>query len=181
MTLQGSALLKTKEMAVAGFKVMLICFSFGFLSIDTLAQKAYDWRSNIDLIVARTDSLSNKSQRTFYLNRYLKNDKVIKETWHYTLSEGKVVIFQLRYIVDVTEFEEVYYLHKGRLICMEKYESEDHSLSDDQIKRGAVFFFVGNILKQYVTMGHENIREPAMECLSRFEERFSELQKNIMN
>ncbi|MEJ7738956.1 MAG: hypothetical protein WKF97_16140 [Chitinophagaceae bacterium] len=162
--------------------LMKYCFLASMLiSYNAVGQKAYDWRSNIDFIVAKSDSLSNKSQRTFHLNKYLKNDKVIKETWHYTLNEGKVVIFQLRYIINLTEFLEVYYLHKERLICMEIYESEDNTLSDDRVKRGAVFFFVGNTLKQYVTMGHANLKAPAIECLSRFDDRFSELQKNIMN
>lgn len=118
---------------------ILICILTILISCSAVGQRSYDWRTNIDLIVQQTDSLSLKSQETFHLIKYLK-DKTIRETWHYTLKDEKIIIFQVRYFIDSTEFAEIYYLNNGKLICMEQYESEDFLTYDDEIKKGKVFF-----------------------------------------
>lgn len=163
------------------FKLFVYILMF-FISTIAFAQKSYDWRSNIDIIVQQTDSLSLQSQQTFYLIKYF-DDKTIRETWHYTLNKGKIIIFQIRFLIDSTEFTEIYYLNNGRLICMENYESEDFSLYDDQIKRGEVFFFDKHTLKTYVTVGGRKSNQPYWNretaALKNFDKRYSELQKNM--
>ncbi len=151
------------------------------ISACAVAQRSYDWRSNIDLIVQQTDSLSLKSQQTFHLLKYF-DDKTVRETWHYTQKDGNVIIFEVRYFLDSTEHAEIFYVNNGKLICMEQYESEDFLTYDDEIKKGKVFFFVNNALKQYVTVGNANLRsshwDRQAEALQYFNKRYSELQKN---
>ena len=86
------------------------------LSISVFSQSNYQVLSRIDNIVEQTDSLSNKSQKTFYLNKIDKKFNGVKETWHYTIRDGKVIVFQVRYVVDSIEYSEIYYLNKGDLI-----------------------------------------------------------------
>lgn len=168
--------------------LLLVMFTAG-MPICSSAQKM-DWKSHIDFLVEQTDSLSMKSQKTFYLpkvirvDRTFRNDLTIKETWNYTVNDGKVIIFQIRYVIDHREFTEVYYLHNDRLICMESYEAPYLSSYVDEVRRGEIFFLVNNNLKQYVKFG--NNKKPAAPlwdaqtaCLSKFEERYSELRRNI--
>ena len=126
----------------------------------------------------QADSLSNKSQKTFYSLRYLKNDQTIKETWYYTLKEGKIIIFQLRYLIDDTEFNEVYYLNRGSLVCMEQYESPV-KLSDEEIHKAEVYYFEGSEMKQYVHYGRQRRSTSGNECLEKFEKRYTELLRNM--
>jgi hypothetical protein len=159
-----------------------------FLSFGALAQKSPDWRTNIDMIVQQTDSLSLKSQRTFYLNkivrmdRTFKNDKAVKETWNYTLHDGKVILFQVHYVVDSSEFLEVYYLNDNRLICMEHYESPYFS-NDDKIKWGEVLFFRDNALRLFVKVGEPKAEETyarvGPKAVEDFDKRFYELRQNL--
>ena len=153
------------------------------LSISVFSQTNYQVLSRIDNIVQQTDSLSNKSQRTFYLNKIDKKFNGVKETWHYTIREGKVIVFQVRYVVDSIEYSEIYYLNKGDLIYSEEYETVFYTnTGDDEIKWGGIYYFVSNNLKQRVTLGKTRSRSfwnPESETLSRFQRRFSELQENI--
>src|SRR5580765_2160451 len=87
------------------------------MTVALYAQRA-DWRTRIDEKVQWADSLSLKSQKVFYLNKFLKQDKPVKETWYYTMQDGKILIFEINYVSDATEFSEIYYLDNGRLICM---------------------------------------------------------------
>ena len=139
------------------------------------------WRDRIDEVVRQADSLSHKSQKTFHSLRYLKNDEAIKETWYYTLKDGKIAIFQLRYHLDDTEFNEVYYLHRGNLVCMEQYESP-LTLSDEEIRRAEVYYFQGSAMMQYVHYGKPPkgyAYRPAYDCLEKFQKRYGELLRNI--
>jgi hypothetical protein len=159
----------------------------GFLVIlsflGTSAQNRYDWRSHIDFIMHQTDSLSLRSQRTFFLTKYLKNDQPFKETWYYTLNEGRIIIFEVRYLLDSTEFSETYYLDKDRLVCMEQYETARFSFYEDEIKRGKVFLVADNSIKQYVTVGYQNNdyahRLSDIQPIDRFQKRYSELRKHL--
>src|SRR4051812_38619110 len=93
------------------------------ISSTAYTQNRYDWRNNIDQVIHETDSLSLKSQRTFYLNKILRKDEPLKETWYYTTHNANVIVFEVRYRIDSLEYTETYYLNRGRLICMELYET----------------------------------------------------------
>jgi len=154
-----------------------------FINLSAFSQSNYQTLARIDNIVQHIDSLSNKSQRTFYLNKIDKKFDGVKETWHYTLSDGKVIVFQIRYVVDSIEYTEIYYLNKGDLIYSEEYETVYYrNTGDDEIKWGGIYYFVSNNLKQRVTLGNKKSRSfwnPESETLSRFQRRFSELRENI--
>src|SRR5687768_138059 len=79
-----------------------------FISIVVSVQSNYQLLDRIDNIVEQTDSLSNKSQRTFYLNKIDRKFDGVKETWHYTMRDGKVIVFQVRYVIDSIEYTEIY-------------------------------------------------------------------------
>jgi hypothetical protein len=156
----------------------------------SVGQSRMDWKSHIDFLVEQTDSLSMKSQKTFYLpkivrvDRTFKNDQTIKETWNYTVSEGKVVIFQIRYVIDHREYTEIYYLNNERLICMENYETPYLATYVDEVRKGEIFFLVDNNVKQYIKFGntrseHSPYWNAEIACLSKFQERFTELRRNI--
>lgn len=153
-----------------------------FISFYANGQNSYSWKSNIDLIVQQADLLSMKSQNTFHLNKIYKNDRPVKETWHYTLHQGKVIIFEIVYVIDSTEFIEIYYVDRGKLVCSEQYEAPYYSDKEDDVEWGEVCFFVNNSLKQYVTLGNKKSRYITrfreFDSLRKFELRFSELQKN---
>lgn len=148
-----------------------------------LTQYKTDWRSDVDLIIRESDSLSLKSQKTFSLIKPYHPDKDIRESWYYTLKEGRVIIFEIRYVVDSMEYSEIYYVHKGRLICMEQYEAPYLSLYADQLKWGEAYFFQDESLRQYVITGKR--RQPPglwatqSESLSKFQQRFAELQRHM--
>ena len=165
-------------MSVKFILFLLLCLS---VTCDQLLAQSSDWRSNTDRLVQMADSLSNKTQKTFYSQRFLKNDQTVKETWHYTLHNGKILIFQLRYLIDVTEFTEVYYVNKGSLVCMEQFESP-YNLADDEIHHAQLYYFVGSEMKQYVTYGRSK-QSPTyispVECLEKFQKRYTELLRNM--
>jgi hypothetical protein len=136
----------------------------------------------IDQKVQRADSLSLKSQKVFYLNKYLKDNRPVKETWYYTLADDKVIIFEIKYVTDSIEYSEIYYLDNGRLICMEEYEVPYLSVYADQVKRGAALFFDNENLRQYVVTGsrrNDGGWNRSYESLRQFEERYTELKKTI--
>lgn len=163
--------------------VLLILFS-SYAS----AQRGHDWRTNVDMIVERADSLSLKSQRTFYMNRVIrkdrkfKNDETVRETWYYTISEAEVVIFQVRYLIDSTEYTETYYLNNGYLVCMELYEIDFFS-PFDEINWGKVLFFDNSTLKLNVSVGHRKAQDGTdttnSEAIEIFNKRYAELLRNI--
>ena len=147
-----------------------------------------DWKSSIDILVDEIDSLSMKSQTTFYATKYLKDLEPYKETWHYTMRDNKVIFMEVRYVIDHREFTETYYLDKNRVICMEIYETPFLAFYVDQIRRGQMAFFVNNSLRLNVVFGNDRARSPfatynfpdaEYECLQRFQDRFNELQKTM--
>lgn len=153
------------------------------ISEIALSQSTYQVLARIDNIVQQTDSLANKTQRTFYLNKIDKKFDGVKETWHYTIRDGKVIVFQVRFVVDSIEFTEVYYLNRGDLIYSEEYETRYYtSTGDDEIEWGGIYYFQSRDLKQRVTLGKKKSNsfwDPETETLSRFQRRYSELQENI--
>ncbi len=164
------------------------CVFFIILSHTALAQRSYDWRTKVDLIVEQADSLSLKSQQTFHQNRIIrvgrsfKNDITVKETWYYTISEGKIPIFQIRYLIDSTECNETYYMNNGSLVCLERYESDFYS-PVDEITWGKVLFFDNNAIKLHVSVGHRRSIDrdfnTTAEALEIFNKRYSELLRNL--
>jgi len=158
---------------------MICCLLF--ICISTDAQRN-DWRSRIDEKVQRADSLSLKSQKIFYLNKFLKDNRPVKETWYYTLQDGKIIIFEIKYVADSIEYSEIYYLDNGRLICMEEYEVPYLSVYADQVKKGAAMFFENQNLRQFVVTGaskYDARWDRSYESITRFEKRFDELKKTI--
>lgn len=166
----------------SALKILIVTISLSF-SQTIFGQPTYQVLSRIDHMVQETDSLSKKSQRIFYLNKMDKKFVGVKETWHYTMRDGKVILFQVRYVIDSTEFTEIYYVNKGSLIYSEEYETIYYpDNGDDEIQWGGIYYFVSNNLKQRVTLGNKKSKpywNPEYETLSRFQRRFSELQENI--
>lgn len=155
---------------------------------NTWGQRVDDWRTNVDMLVERADSLSLKSQNTFYLNRIIKvdktfkNDKTVRETWYYTISQNKIIIFQVRYLIDSSEFTETYYMDDGNLVCLEQYENNFFS-PYDEVNWGKVLFFDRSIMKLNVTVGtrksNNALATNASEAIEIFNRRYSELLRNM--
>jgi len=162
-------------------KPIILGILFLGICVTSYAQRP-DWRTRIDQKVQWADSLSLKSQKVFYLNKFLKGDKPIKETWYYTIQDGRIIIFEIKYVTDSTEFSEIYYLDNGRLICMEEYQVPYLSEYADQVKHGAALFFDHDDLRQYVVTGKDkgDLRlSRGSESLQQFERRYEELKKTI--
>jgi len=170
-------------------KLLAYFCAYSFLFFKVSGQSKYNWRSHIDFVVDRIDSLSMKSQTTFYLTKISRNDKTFrnddtyKETWHYTLNEGRVIIFEIHYLIKSSEFTEIYYLDRGMPVCIEYYETPYLASYIDEVRHGEMFFLVNNSVRQFVSFGHKKF-EPQMwdaetECLTRFQKRYSELKKYL--
>jgi len=163
-------------------KFFLSCIAVLFCC-TAFTQYRTDWRSDIDEIIKESDSLSLKSQKTFSLIKPYDPNKDIRETWYYTVKDGRVVIFEIRYVVDSMEYSEIYYVHKGRLICMEQYEAPYASIYADQLKWGEAYFFKDEALRQYVITGKRR-QAPGLwatqsESLSKFQQRYAELRRHM--
>jgi hypothetical protein len=147
------------------------------------AQQRRDWKTRIDEIVEKADSLSMQSQIMFYAERILKNKEIIKETWHYTLDNDRVIIFQVRYLLQGSEITEVYYVDRNELICMERIEAPNAATYMDEIRRGELYFLENRALRQYVSYGKkpasQSYGNAQYDCLSTFENRFTELRRNM--
>ena len=155
---------------------LLIC------GLPVSAQR-FDWRSRIDRLVERADSLALKHQRTFFLTKYIGTDRTYKETWYYTVRDGKVLEFEIRYYVDSVEHSETYYLDNGSPICMERYETIYFGFHEDEIKLGEVLFLENESIRQYVTVGNrDKFRSfgQSYDSMRRFSDRYAELKKNIV-
>lgn len=157
--------------------ITLVLAVTGLLPGTVLGQQGFDWRGKIDHLVQVADSLSMRSQNTFHLNKFVENDRPVRETWHYTLNKGKVVIFEVHYFIDSLEHQEVYYLDRDQIICMEQYEIVYPAQSEDRILSGTVGFFENQSLRQYITMGRVEEEEliPEWDALTLFRTRFKEL------
>ena len=142
-----------------------------------------DWKSRIDEMVEKADSMSLHSHVMFYAERILRNNEVIKETWHYTMDKDRVIVFQVRYMQGNSEVTEVYYVDRNELICMEKIQAPNAAVYMDEVQSGELYFLENRALRQYVSYG----RKPAQygyssagyNCLSNFENRWAELRRNI--
>ena len=163
--------------------LLFTLFSSFIFCTTGYSQTNYQARVAIDRFIEQTDSLSNRSQVTFHLDKFLDRDRIVKETWHYTLDRGKVVIFQVRYQIDSMEYTEVYYVNKGRLVCAEEYHSLNIAGNEDELKWGEIAYFDNFNMMQYVSMGRKlaayRSPDPAREAQDRFRGRYAQLQMNL--
>lgn len=145
-----------------------------------LQAQVHDWRYKIDLLVQKADSLAMRSQYTFHLKKFVENDRPVRETWHYTVDKGHVVIFEVHYFRDTLERQEVYYLDREQVICMEEYEILWPLHAEDRIIWGTVSFFDAQMVRQYITMGTRAGEEllPETDPFIRFRRRWRELIEN---
>ena len=167
-----------------GIYKKISCFTvLLFIVIVLPAQQRRDWKTRIDEIVEKADSLSMQSQIMFYAERILKNKEVIKETWHYTMENDRVIIFQVRYLLQGSEITEVYYVDRNELICMERIEAPNAATYIDEIRRGELYFIENRALRQYVSYGKkpssQTYGNAQYDCLNTFENRFAELRRNM--
>jgi hypothetical protein len=129
------------------------------------------------------DSIADKSTKNFYLEKFLKDGYNYRETWRYLANGSKIIFFQVDYILDSTEFTEVYYLNRGSLVCSEEYEKVNYSMREDELKWGGIYYFESSMPRHVVTLGHKNYyrrnMDPGMDAFVRFGKRFSELKKHL--
>jgi hypothetical protein len=140
-----------------------------------------DWRSKIDQVIRLADSLAMLSQQTFHLQKYTRNDRSVRETWHYTLHNDRVIIFEVHFFVDATEFIEVYYLDRDKVVCMEIYAVLYMPQGEERILWGEVGFFEGFSRRQFVTLGTPDPylgTDSEWNALTRFKDRYRELLAN---
>ena len=142
----------------------------------------HDLISEINKIIQETDSLSSRKQTTFHWLRDVRKNKTIRETWHYTISNGRVIIFQVHYWIDSTEYNKVYYLDRGRLIYSEEYETVYYPMHDE-IRWGRVCYFEDEELRQVAVLGHNAHHSwyfgEGIEAIMGFNERYSQLKRYI--
>lgn len=133
--------------------------------------------------VEQTDSIADKSTSNFYLEKFLKDGYNYRETWRYLSNGSRIIFFQVDYILDSTEFTEVYYLNRGNLVCSEEYEKINYSLREDELRWGGIYYFESSIPKHVVTLGRRNYYrgeiKPGLDALARFGKRFSELKRHL--
>lgn len=133
--------------------------------------------------VEATDSLVDRSTKTFYLEKFLKDNYNYRETWRYFSKGPRISYFQVDYMLDSTEFTEVYYIDRGRLVCSEEYEKINYALREDELKYGGIYYFDSSIPRHVVTLGRKGYYreglEPGMDVLTRFDKRFSELKRHL--
>jgi hypothetical protein len=166
------------------FRIRDVMFSLVyFLPMLAVSQYPSGRLDELYRYVEVTDSLATRSQRTFYLEKYLKDDFNYKETWRYTTNGGKIVFFQVDYLLDSTEYTEVYYLNRGRLVCSEEYETENLPFMDDRLRFGSILYFESATPRHIVMLGRKKqswrMTEPGDLALTRFAKRYTELRRHI--
>lgn len=133
--------------------------------------------------VEQADSLADKSTKTFYLEKFLKDNYNYRETWRYLSDGNRIMYFQVDYMLDSTEFTEVYYVNRNRLVCSEEYEKINYSLREDELKFGGIYYFESSSAKHVVTLGRKEYRyrnnDPLLDVLTRFGKRYSELKRHL--
>jgi hypothetical protein len=133
--------------------------------------------------VQQTDSLAEKATKNFYLEKFLKDGYNYRETWRYLSNGSRIIYFQVDYMLDSTEFTEVYYLNRGNLVCSEEYEKVNYSMREDELKWGGIYYFESSMPKHVVTLGRQRYyrrnMDPGMDALLRFGKRFSELKRHL--
>lgn len=159
--------------------IMIVLLSVPFLSMSQngRVRELYKY-------VEATDSIADRSTKTFYLEKFLKDNYNYRETWRYLSSGPRISFFQVEYVLDSTEFTEVYYIDRGRLVCSEEYEKVNYALREDELKYGGIYYFDSSIPRHVVTLGrkggyYRSDLEPGDDVLTRFDKRFSELKRHL--
>lgn len=133
--------------------------------------------------VENIDSLADRSSKNFFLEKYLGDGYNYRETWRYLSNGSKIIYFQIDYILDSTEFTEVYYLDRGTLVCSEEYEKVNYSMREDELKWGGIYYFESSMPSHIVTLGRKNYTrrdaDPGLDAYVRFGKRFSELKRHL--
>jgi hypothetical protein len=133
--------------------------------------------------VEKADSLADKSTRNFYLEKYLKDGYNYREKWRYLSNGNRIIYFEIDYMLDSTEFTEVYYVNRGNLVCSEEYEKMNYSIAEDELRWGGIYYFDGSIPQHVVTLGRRRNGEfganPGDLALTRFTKRYSELKRHL--
>ena len=133
--------------------------------------------------VENIDSLADRSTKNFYLEKFLKDGYNYRETWRYLTNGTRIVYFQIDYILDSTEFTEVYYLMRNNLVCSEEYEKVNYSMREDELKWGGIYYFESSMPSHVVTLGHKNYyrrdMDPVTDAFARFGKRYSELKMHL--
>jgi hypothetical protein len=133
--------------------------------------------------VEAADSLSDRSNSVFYLDKFYADNTPYKETWRYTTKAGKVIFFEVEFIRDSVTYSEVYYVNRNNLVCSEEYEIMNDQYSDDKLTWGAIFYFNSTQTRHYVTVGKSSSRKyyhsPEIVARDRFRKRFGELKTHL--
>ncbi len=155
----------------------LIIFSF-----SVGAQSNFSKIAGIDHVVQQIDQVADSVQEVFYLSKWQKNGDVYKETWHFTRQGNRVLVFQIRYVIDSVEYSEIYYLDRKRLIFSEEYETV-YSGAEDRLSFARICHFLGLDLAQIVTLGRSRSYSPhfaaGYETMNKFFRRFRELEQHV--
>jgi hypothetical protein len=167
--------MRTRIVGILFLALAMPFFSFTQLKYERLKQ--------LYTFVDKADSLSRKSHKTFYLEKFLEDNYTYKEKWRYAEKDGRVVYFEIDFILDSVEYTEVYYVNRGSLVCSEEYEKINYSFTEDKLRSGGVYYFEGFSAQHVVRMGNPgggfNTSYPELAVLHRFEKRFSELKQHI--
>src|SRR6476469_8791268 len=131
-------------------KRLLLVLLPSLLFTATYAQRSI---TELRSVVEEADSLSTRLQKIFYLYKIGPKNSSQKETWYYTLKNGKPIMFEVRFYQDSTEVTEVYYVENGQLICSEEYETVYPAGNEDRIGYGHINYFDHALIRQVVTMG----------------------------
>lgn len=154
-----------------------------FLPAFAICQSRTDNLHRLYEYVDQADSLVKRSEQTFYLEKFFKDNYNYRETWRYSVNQGKIMYFQVDYALDSSEFTEVYYVNRGNLVCSEEYEKVNYSNFEDELKSGGIFYFNGYTPEHRVMIGKLNREQsataPAQLALQRFDKRYSELKRHI--
>ena len=160
---------------------MLIIFLTPFFSVG---QPRYEKRelNDVDQFIQVADSLAMRSQTNFVLTKFLKGERAYKERWNYLINRGKIVLFEVNYIIDSSEYAEIYYVDKNNLVCSEEYETANSSYLEDELKWGGIYYFVSAVPRRIVTLGKKKTIEGTPEeslVYNRFRKRYAELKMHL--
>lgn len=165
---------------------MKILFGFLLLMLGASTARAQNHYSEVASLyeyVQEADSLASRSQHTFYLDKIGKDYSGRKETWHYTLKNGRVMVFQVKYYIQNVEFNEVYYVMGEQLVCSEEYETRILP-DDDRISFAGIYYFDRTNILHRVNLGTKSTFQGkwniGYDVLDRFRSRFAELKENLL-
>ena len=167
------------------FLSTLILMSSFFAAAQTPSQRL---EQLIDF-VQKMDSVSNKNSRTFSLLKIGKENTSLKESWNYALFNGKPAVFSILYTIDSIEYNEVYYMLEGNLVCTEEYHTQFYSIDQvDELKFGSILYFNNFSILQSIRLGTDRMftatgfhrGDLSSTTQQRFQNRYKELKENMI-